>query len=224
MQSNRFSKAKQQLKIVSVAVLSAIASISAFSAFSPSLAQQPDTNPSAQEYRTLLFGATEKRVDADDNAFRLAAEKLQNGYNLSADEFRSLGVGCVGYESYRKYFQNIAVVIAVYKDSPAARAGIRVGDKIVDNQKDNEFAKANPHIKQVQIRLAQAGDPIEITVLRDGRPEKVTLVRMNIEDIQETKFRKMWENTVRRLGFPKEGNYTGTSMRNLQPDKEDGTR
>lgn len=221
MQSNRFSKAKQQLKIVSVAVLSAIASISAFS---PSLAQQPDTNPSAQEYRTLLFGATEKRVDADDNAFRLAAEKLQNGYNLSADEFRALGVGCVGYESYRKYFQNIAVVIAVYKDSPAARAGIRVGDKIVDNQKDNEFAKANPHIKQVQIRLAQAGDPIEITVLRDGRPEKVTLVRMNIEDIQETKFRKMWENTVRRLGFPKEGNYTGTSMRNLQPDKEDGTR
>ncbi len=224
MQSNRLDKAKQQLTIVQVAVFFAVVSISAVLAPNPSRAQQPDSNPSAQEYRTLLFGATEKRVDADDNAFRLAAEKLQNGYNLTADEFRSLGVGCVGYESYRKYFQNIAVVTAVYRDSPAARAGIKVGDKIVDNQKDNEFAKANPHIRQVQIRLAQAGDPIDITVLRDGRPEKVTLVRMNIEDIQETKFRKMWENTVRRLGFPKEGNYTGTSMRNLQPDKEDGAR
>lgn len=185
------------------------------------LAQESGTNTSAQQYRTILFGSTEKRVETDDSAFRLAAEKLQNGYKLTADEFRALGVGCVGYESYRKYFQNIAVVTAVYRDSPAARAGIKVGDKIVDNQKDNQFAHANPHIKQVQIRLAQAGDPIDITLLRDGKPEKVTLVRMNIEDIQESKYRKMWENTVRRLGFPKEGNYTGTSMQNLQPDKSD---
>ncbi|MCW5823756.1 MAG: PDZ domain-containing protein [Cyanobacteria bacterium TGS_CYA1] len=188
------------------------------------MAQEQNTSsnapPSAQEYRTLLFGSTERQVNSDDQLFRMAAEKLQNGYNLSADEYRSLGVGCVGYESYRKYFQNIAVVTAVYRDSPASKAGIKVGDKIVDNQKDNDFAHANPHIKQVQIRLAQAGAPIDITVLRDGKQEKVTLVRMNIEDIQETKYRKMWENTVRRLGFPKEGNYTGTSMRNLQPDSE----
>ena len=67
---------------------------------------------------------------------------------------------------------------------------------------------------------SQAGAPIDITVLRDGKPEKVTLIRMNIEDIQETKYRKMWENTIRRLGFPKEGSYTGTSMRNLQPDNQ----
>lgn len=188
------------------------------------LAQEPSTPSSvpasAQEYRTLLFGSTERHVDSDDQLFRMAAEKLQNGYNLSADEFRSLGVGCVGYESYRKYFQNIAVVTAVYQDSPASKAGIKVGDKIVDNQKDNEFAHANPQVKQVQIRLAQAGAPIDITVLRDGKPEKVTLIRMNIEDIQETKYRKMWENTIRRLGFPKEGSYTGTSMRNLQPDNQ----
>lgn len=184
------------------------------------LAQESGGATSAQEYRTILFGGAEKHVSTDEQLFRIAAEKLQNGYSLSADEYRALGVGCVGYESYRKYFQNIAVVTAVYRDSPAAKAGIRVGDKIVDNQKDNDFAHANPHIKQVQIRLAQAGAPIDITVLRDGKPEKVSLVRMNIEDIQEPKYRKMWENTVRRLGFPKEGNYTGTNMRNLQPDSQ----
>jgi len=214
-----------------VAFLFAIGALSVITNFDePTMAQHQNastntgsntsSSTSAQEYRTMLFGGAERHVSSDDQLFRMAAEKLQNGYDLSADEYRALGVGCVGYESYRKYFQNIAIVTSVYRDSPAAKAGIRVGDKIVDNQKDNEFAHANPHIKQVQIRLAQAGDPIDITVMRNGKPEIITIIRMNIEDIQETKYRKMWENTVKRLGFPKEGNYTGTSMRNLQPDKE----
>lgn len=206
--------------IFRAAVLSALLALTSLDASCLAQEQNAPSNapPSAQEYRTILFGSTERHVNSDDQLFRMAAEKLQNGYNLSADEYRALGVGCVGYESYRKYFQNIATVTAVYKDSPAAKAGIKVGDKIVDNQKDNEFAHANPQVRQVQIRLAQAGAPIDITVLRDGKPEKVTLIRMNIEDIQESKYRKMWENTIRRLGFPKEGNYTGTSLRNLQPD------
>lgn len=177
------------------------------------------------DYSKMLFGEAKKHVlqeDAtaiqDDNAFRLAAQKLSEGYKLSADEYRALGVGCAGYECHRQYFQNIAVVTAVYKDSPAYKAGIRVGDKMIDEIKDNEHARAHPNVKQVQVRLAQAGDPVEVTMLRDGQPTKITLIRMNIADIKESKYRQMWEKTIRTLGYPKEGIFTGTSLYDLAPE------
>src|SRR5271170_1160871 len=37
--------------------------------------------------------------------YALAAKKLAAGQELSADEYRSLGVGCAGYESNRTFFQ-----------------------------------------------------------------------------------------------------------------------
>lgn len=185
------------------------------------LPAQADTTTS--DYRKMLFGEAKKhsiqteQEALDDNLFRIAAQKLSEGYKLSADEYRALGVGCAGYECHRQYFQKIAVVTRVYKDSPAEKAGIRVGDKMIDEIEDNEQARAHPNVRQIQIRLAQAGDPVEVTMLRDGQPVKISIIRMNIADIKESKIRQMWEKTVRNLGYPKEGVYTGTSLRNLAP-------
>ncbi len=188
-------------------------------------AQEAQTGQIGADYHKLLFGsASHSKIEESTTQneselrFQAAAQKLQTGYKLSADEYRALGVGCAGYECHRPYFQNIAVVTAVYRDSPAARAGIKIGDKMIDTIKDNDQAKANPGVKQIQFRLAQAGDPVEVTILRDGNPVKITLMRMNIADIKEPKYRRMWERTVRNLGYPKAGVYTGTSIYDLSPN------
>jgi C-terminal processing protease CtpA/Prc len=147
---------------------------------------------------------------AASHMFSLAAQKLSSGMTLSADEYRALGVGCTGFEADKPYFQNIAKVTVVYPGSPADKAEIRKGDRIVYTEKDNEQAIANPSIPQWQVKLGKAGTPIDIQVLRHGKPVTLTLVRMNIEDIADAQYRERWEKIVRDLGYKTEGTFTGT--------------
>jgi hypothetical protein len=147
-----------------------------------------------------------------------AVKKLAQGLELSADEYRSLGAGCVGYESDRTFFQDIAIVSIVYKDSPAEKAGIRKGDKLIDHENDDE-ARANPSQPRQEITFDQAGTTTDIIVLHHGQRETLTLTRMNIEDIQEPNIRHEWETIIRRLGSPKGGSFSGTSLKNLKPEQ-----
>jgi len=147
-----------------------------------------------------------------------AVKKFDAGLTLSADEYRSLEAGCAGYESDRTFFQDIAKVSVVYKDSPAEKAGIRRGDKIIDHPKDNDdAARGNPSQPREEVTCGRAGTPVDVTVLRNGKPETLTLVRMNIEDIQEPRYRRQWEQLLRQLGYPKEGSFSGTSLKKLTP-------
>ena len=152
------------------------------------------------------------------DAFKLAAQKLSTGQKLSAEDYRALGAGCAGYESDRTFFQNIAKVTIVYRGSPAEAAGIRRGDKVIDNAPDNAQAIAHPTVEQWTVSFDRAGTPVDVTVLRHGQPVKLTLIRMNIEDIQEDKYRHQWEQIIRELGYPKGGTFSGTSIHNLSPD------
>jgi hypothetical protein len=147
-----------------------------------------------------------KASPAAEDIYTLAVKKLSSGGELSADEYRSLGVGCGGLEIYRTFFQNVGKVIEVYRDSPADRAGIRVGDKVIQDERDDE-AKANPEQPLMELSLAKAGTPEYVTVQRDGVPVTITLIRINIEDIQEAKFRHKWETMIRNLGYPTEGTF-----------------
>jgi len=147
-----------------------------------------------------------------------AVKKFDAGQTLSAEEYRSLEAGTVGFEANKPFFQDIAVVTVVYKDSPADKAGIRVGDKLFDNEaKEDEAAREDPTQPRQKVTCGKAGTPKDVTVLRGGKPVTLTLVRMNIEDIQETKYRHLWEQIVRRLGYPEEGSFSGTSLTNLTP-------
>jgi hypothetical protein len=174
--------------------------------------QNPPLDASASDNDAKL-----QAEKASSDAYKIAAQRLSTGAQLSSDEYRALGVGCAGYEYDRTYFTQIATVSVVYKGSPADEAGIREGDKLVDKEADNEQAREHPTVPQETVTLGQAGTPVHLTVLRHGHPVKLTLLRMNIEDIQQDKYRHQWEQIVHDLGYPKEGTFTGTNLKNLTP-------
>lgn len=167
----------------------------------PSLAT-PETT--VEKPTTTLRGSAMKKFDA--------------GQELSAEEYRSLEAGCAGFESHHVFFQDIATITMVYKDSPAARAGIKIGDKILAPEKveDAKFEE-DPSISRQKVVCGRAGTPVDLTVLRDGKPVKLTLIRMNIEDIKEAKYRHSWERILRQLGYPTDGNFSGTSFNDMTP-------
>jgi C-terminal processing protease CtpA/Prc len=165
---------------------------------------------------------SEKAKDDAQRIFALAIKKLAAGEELSSEEYRSLGVGCVGFESTRTLFKEIGRITAVYRDFPAQQAGIRKGDRIISDSTDEE-AKANPQQPRYQVTFAQAGTSAQINILRHGHPVTYTLTRMNVEDIQEPEIRQRWEDIIRRLGFPKEGAFTGTSLQDLKLNPNIGT-
>jgi hypothetical protein len=144
-----------------------------------------------------------------------AVKKLNQGRQLSAEEYRDLGAGCTGFEARKDFFQNIAKVITVYPGSPAEKAGIRVGDKIIEDFNPPE-ANEHPDKPLFAVVCGQAGTPKDVTLLRDGKQVKITLIRMNIEDIQDPKDRHKWEQFVRHLDFPTEGTFLGPSVKSLE--------
>jgi hypothetical protein len=154
-------------------------------------------------------------AEARANLFELAAKKLASGADLTSDDFRRLQIGCVGMETVRTFFQNIGQVEAVYPDSPAAEAGIKVGDKVIDHANDNA-AKADPTQPLWSVKLAQAGTTQEVTLLQHKQPVTITLTRMNIEDIKDKKIRKMWENMAKNLVNKSEGTFMARSMKDLE--------
>jgi hypothetical protein len=107
----------------------------------------------------------------------------------------------------------------VYADFPAEQAGIRVGDREIctDTDPDEARERANPQQPRWQVHFHQVGVPVDVTILRNKQPVKLTLITKNMEDIKEPKIRHMLEQTVLDLGYPKEGTFTGTSMHDLAP-------
>jgi hypothetical protein len=184
----------------------------------------PDDNASANVSHSQLHGAANtdgaslqsEQAGADD-LFKLALQKLANRQKLSSQEFRSLGVGVNGFEADQKFFQYIAKVTAVYEDSPADKAGIKVGDKLEEKRNPVYEArwKANPTQPLFQVSFEPVGARKDFTVLRDGEKIPITLYAMNMEDIKEPKIRRMWEKMVSRLGYPQGGDFLGTSLHNL---------
>ncbi|MFN8550583.1 MAG: S1C family serine protease [Candidatus Obscuribacterales bacterium] len=186
----------------------------------------------ARTVENRLFGSAQK-IDAETEIsgsaqtttdqhhtqmFQLAAEKLTAGEELNAEEYRALGVGITGYEVYSKFFKNQGVVEAVYEDSPADRAGIKVGDKVTNldiSQTVEDKARANPTQPLWSVAFKRVGVPVELTVVRHGKEIPMTLITYNIEDIKDPEIRHMFEQMISNLGFPKEGEFSATSMKEL---------
>ncbi|MDR3615665.1 MAG: hypothetical protein P4L53_19055 [Candidatus Obscuribacterales bacterium] len=166
----------------------------------------------ANVYVDLQTGsATEANVRLKAAAYK----KLSQGFDLTADEYRSLGIGCIGYESTRTFFQNKGTITDVYKNSPAAKAGLRVGETIIQDASDNE-AKADPTVPLWSVSVGREGDPVNLMVVRHGHNQSLTMLRYNIEDIEDPARRAEWEKIVRDLGFPKQGTFNGRNLDALQ--------
>jgi hypothetical protein len=185
--------------------------------------QHPDLPPADPQNQPMQAGAGDNQAALqanhdqrdDDPLFQEAAAKLDAGKKLTAEEYRSLQAGCCGYESDRTFFTSVAKVSVVYKDSPAEKAGIHRGDKIYDPQNDDE-ARSDPTQPRHAVTCGRAGTDETIILLKHNQKVPVTLTRMNIEDIQEPEYRHEWEKVLRQLGYPKDGTYSGTSMKNLK--------
>jgi hypothetical protein len=63
------------------------------------------------------------------------------------------------------------------------------------------------------------GVPVPVTLLRHKQPVELTLITMNIEDIQETEVRHMIEKMISDLDYPQEGTFSGPSIHELSPTK-----
>jgi C-terminal processing protease CtpA/Prc len=142
-----------------------------------------------------------------DPAFQLVARKLAAGAELTADDYRSLGIGYLGYGLYRTFFQPVAKVESVDPGSPAQLAGIRKGDTIIVQHVDDSYAKDSPTTPRWMIQLRRAGVPVDVTVERHRKELTFHMVSINVEDIPDATVRSFWEETIRNLGNPGEGEY-----------------
>jgi len=192
--------------------------------------QATGTDQQESKHSQLLTGGVEKkhRSDANDptqkldgetsddsanlksesastdqaTAYKLALQKVQSGAKMTSDDYRALGVGVIGYESTRTWFQNEAVVTAVYPGLPAYEAGIRVGDKIlVKNVDDSDVVDPTKPKWVFSCGIAGTGADFEVKQ-RDGQIHNVHLVRANMEDIPDLKLRRQYEHFVSETGAP----------------------
>lgn len=185
--------------------------------------QHPELDMGVDTNKPLQSGASDQDIQLqpaqanrdDDPTFQLAAQKLASGQKLSAEEYRSLQAGTFGYETDRTFFTNTAKVSIVYKDSPADKAGIRKGDKILVHENDDE-ARKDPTQPSQEVSCGLAGTSETIQLLVHGKPTPITLTRMNIEDIEEPHIRKEWEDLVRQLGYPRQGTFKGPNLNSLR--------
>ena len=176
---------------------------------------------SPQDLNTAADDAAHLQSEkAAADAYALALQKLSQRQELTAEDFRSLGIGILGYESLQPFFEKVGQVTKLYADFPAAQAGIRVGDEEVSEPPDpnEEREKADPGQPLWTVNFHKVGVPVDITILRNKQPVKYTLITRNMEDIKEPKIRRMFEKMVLDLGYPQEGSFTGTSMHNLARD------
>jgi len=194
----------------------------------PVAAQQPDATPqSADEHKTTFLNGEVKKqgqttgddqsqynLQAGDSAanlqaetgaataippYQLALQKLQHKQPLTADEYRSLGIGVLGYDTTRTYFQDEAVVDESYPGLPAYEAGIRKGDhEIVENVDDSGVK--DPSRPSWMFSCGIAGQAMDITIRRGKQMLNFHMVRMNMEDIPDPKLRKTYEKLVQKLG------------------------
>lgn len=74
---------------------------------------------------------------------------------------------------------NLITVVRAFKDSPAAKAGIQQGDKII--RVEDMDVSGNELEKAVSMMKGEPGTKVNITILRDGKELNFTLERAIIE-------------------------------------------
>jgi len=141
----------------------------------------------------------DQRASTDNStAYALAVKKLASKAKLTSEDYRNLGVGIVGLDSRQNYLKKYSRVIAVYPGCPAEKAGIKVGDMILEKHAlTSKFTHTH-----YEFTCGIAGEPVDYTIKRDGQILNFHIIQMNIEDIPDPKTRHMCEEFVRQTGWP----------------------
>lgn len=114
-------------------------------------------------------------LDDPYSIYRPPVETDEYTTNMSG-KFGGIGV-MVEYNNTEKSI----MINTVYLDSPAEKAGIKVGDYIyaVDGKTINELGYNNA-VNHVRGKI---GTPVELTLIRDGEYVTVTAIRAEVEEI-----------------------------------------
>jgi len=110
----------------------------------------------------------------DPHSTYLDRTEYQNLHEGTTGEFGGLGIE-VGMED------GFVKVISPIDDTPAQRAGVKAGDVII--RLDEKSVKGMTLDEAVQIMRGKPGDPIDLTIVREGedKPIKITVVRDQIQ-------------------------------------------
>ncbi len=103
------------------------------------------------------------------------------------------------------------IVISPFVGSPAAKAGIKIGDKII--KIDNKDIIPLNATETVNMLKGKQGTKVEVEIVREGKkdPLKVTLIRDNIKlEMVES---RMLPDKIGYVSLLKFGNHTGEELR-----------
>ncbi|MGB5132082.1 MAG: DegQ family serine endoprotease [Steroidobacteraceae bacterium] len=107
-----------------------------------------------------------------------------------------------------------ALVSQVTEGSAAARAGIQTGD-VITSVRDQPI-KGAPELRNV-IGMLQVGESVEINLLRDGKPRRVTAVLREVAQLADAESIHS-ALTGADLADAPEGSGGGVTVRSVQPD------
>jgi hypothetical protein len=145
-----------------------------------------------------------------------AVRKSSPGFGLfgrrwTTDDYRNLEYGIIGIVSTRRLFSKVDRVEQVFPDCPASLAGIRSGDVIVQIA-DHVLKGKDTQRTTWDVADGKAGTKVDYIIRRHGELITFPLTRMNIEDIQNTGIRRMYERMLRELGPPGSNAKSGSTM------------
>ena len=133
-----------------------------------------------------------------------AVESRASGpVRMTADEYRRLEYGVIGFNAELRFNVSGPVVTTLFPSCPAANAGIKPGDVLV-MAGSHTFQSGEGQEVLWRVVGGRAGTPLEMSVMRDGKVLSFSLVRMNIEDIQDDRIRNYYEDLLSRYGAPGE--------------------
>ena len=128
--------------------------------------------------------------------------------HMTAEEYRRLEYGIIGFNAELRFNVSGPVVTNVFPSCPAANAGIKPGDILV-SAGDHTFQVGDGQEVLWRVVGGKADTAVAISVLRDGVIRSFPLIRMNIEDIKDDRIRAYYENLLGRFGAP--GEHTAAS-------------
>ncbi|GEM_PF-2598553 len=137
--------------------------------------------------------------DEDIDRLLLSGSAREDG--MTGEDYRQLGFGITGMETFRMLFARYPVVVRVFPGCPAERAGIQPGDLVL-SAGGHEFTRRDMQREHWRLVDGRAGTEVDIKVLRDGEVICFHLTRMNIEDIPDENLRHMFERMLQLFGPP----------------------
>ncbi len=124
-----------------------------------------------------------------------------NSKPWTSEQYRKLEYGVLGIVAQKNVFSRFYTITEVLPGCPAALAGLQRGDVEI-SANGHVFTAQDDQRSYWRTVAGRAGTPVDIVVRRNGELLNFHLVRMNIEDIQNDRVRRIFERMLSSLGPP----------------------